>query len=333
MKLPSVKIAAPGHAIQPAPNVIPIQSRKRLPRHFIIIAVSVLLGAGVAFSAEADFKGSKDYPGIGRFAGSAISGYEVKDFDETKIQTTVFKNEKATGQHRLEGRVTRIAYRTEEGPSIAEVFRNFEDQIVAAGYQTLVKCETDECGGIPFSGALDMLNVPMMWVDGFNFRYLSAQKDATYLEVLVSENNARVFAELNVIETAGLKNKMVNAAEMAKGLGDTGHVALYGIYFDTDKADIQPKSRATLDEIAKLLKVRPDLKFYVVGHTDSQGGYDHNMDLSRRRAEAVAADLVATYGVARARISATGVGFLSPIGSNGSEVGRALNRRVELVQP
>jgi OmpA-OmpF porin, OOP family len=304
-----------------------------MTRKFITVAMIALLGADIASAAEADVKGGQDYPGIGRFADSVITGYEVKDFDETKLQTAVFKDGKSAGQQKIEGRVTRIAYRTAEGPSIAEVFRNFENQVTGGGYETLLKCETDECGGIPFSETLDMLTVPMMWVDGFNYRYLSAQKDKTFLEVVVSENNGRVFAELNVIETAGLENKMVNAAEMAKGLGDTGHIALYGIYFDTDKADIKPESRPTLDEIAKLLREQPELKVYIVGHTDSQGGYDYNLELSRRRAQAVALDLAKTYRVERARLSSAGVGFLAPIGSNASEAGRALNRRVELVQP
>lgn len=302
-------------------------------RGLLTISLCVFLWAGLAVAAELDVVGSTDYPGIGRFAGSVISGYEVKDFDETKIQGAVFKDGRASDQRKLEGKVTRIAYRTGEGPSIAEVFRNFETQLSAAGYQPLLKCETDECGGTAFSGVLDMLNVPLMWVDGFNFRYLSAQKDKTYAELLVSENNGSVTAELNVIETGALENKMVNAAEMAKGLGEAGHIALYGIYFDTDKAEIKKESRPTLDEIAKLLQAQPELKVYVVGHTDNQGGYEHNMQLSRRRAEAVTADLVKSYGLTKARISSAGVGFLAPIGSNASEAGRALNRRVELVQP
>lgn len=302
-------------------------------RLLITLASLVLLEAHAVSATEPDVKNSKDYPGIGRFAGSVVTGYEVKDFDEIKIQAAAFKEGKASDERRLEGRLTRIAYRTNEGPSIAEVFRNFENQVTSAGYQTLLKCETDECGGIPFTESLHILSVPMMWVDGFNYRYLSAQKEKTFLEVLVSENNGRVFAELNVIETAGLENKMVNAAEMAKGLGDAGHIALYGIYFDTDKADLKPESRPTLDEIAKLLRSQPDLKVYIVGHTDNQGGYDYNLQLSRRRAEAVVLDLAKSYGVGRARLSSAGVGFLSPIGSNANEAGRALNRRVELVQP
>jgi outer membrane protein OmpA-like peptidoglycan-associated protein len=72
---------------------------------------------------------------------------------------------------------------------------------------------------------------------------------------------------------------------------------------------------------------------YIVGHTDSEGTPAHNLELSRHRAEAVAEDLVRDYKIARARLSTAGVGFLAPVGSNGTDSGRALNRRVELVQP
>jgi OmpA-OmpF porin, OOP family len=71
---------------------------------------------------------------------------------------------------------------------------------------------------------------------------------------------------------------MVDAAAMAKGLGDSGHIALYGIYFDTDKAVIKPESRPTLEQIAKLLAGQPQLNVFIVGHTDSQGTFDYNLD-------------------------------------------------------
>ena len=64
---------------------------------------------------------------------------------------------------------------------------------------------------------------------------------------------------------------------MAKDIAATGHVALYGILFDTDKTDIKPESAATIAEIAKFLKQDPAVKLYVVGHTDNVGGYDYNM--------------------------------------------------------
>jgi outer membrane protein OmpA-like peptidoglycan-associated protein len=136
-----------------------------------------------------------------------------------------------------------------------------------------------------------------------------------------------------VAETGAIENKMVDAAAMAKGLGETGHIALYGIYFDTDKAVVKPESRPTLEQIAKLLSSQPQLNVYVVGHTDSQGAADYNLDLSRRRAEAVAAELVRNFRIAQPRLKTAGVGLLAPVGSNASEAGRALNRRVELVAP
>src|SRR5258707_2760629 len=98
-----------------------------------------------------DVAGAKDFPGIGRFGGSVISGYQVKDFDAALIQAAPLQNDKPADARRLEGRITRIAYRTNPGPSILEVSRNFETQLTKAGFETLLTCDTDACGGIPFT--------------------------------------------------------------------------------------------------------------------------------------------------------------------------------------
>ncbi len=290
-----------------------------------------------AIAQQRDVSGSRDFPGIGRFGGSNITGYQLKDFDASRLQAAPFKDGKATDERRLEGRVTRIAYRTNPGPSILEVSRNFETQLAKAGFETLLACDTDACGGIPFTEAVDVLPIPAMWIDGFNYRYYAGRKadggTETYAAVLVSTNNNEIYAQLVVTQIGAMANKMVDAAAMAKGLGEKGHIALYGIYFDTDKAVLKPESKPTLDEIAKLLRAQATLAVFIVGHTDSQGSFDHNMTLSRQRAEAVAAELVRTYQIARARLRTAGIGFLAPVGSNATEDGRALNRRVELVAP
>jgi OOP family OmpA-OmpF porin len=318
------------------------RSHMTLFRAFSLVACLVtclvaFLAATGAQAQQRDVAGARDFPGIGRFSGSAITGYQVKDFDATRLQAASFKDGKAADERKPEGRVTRIAYRTTPGPSIVEVSRNFETQLTKAGFETLTACDTDVCGGIPFTEALDSLPAPMMWVDGFNFHYFAARKTEgtreTYATVLVSKNNDDVTAQLIVTQVGAIENKMVDAAAMAKGLGSTGHIALYGIYFDTDKATLKAESKPTLDEIAKLLRGQSALNVVIVGHTDSQGTYEHNMDLSRRRAEAVAAALVSSYQIARTRLRAAGVGFLAPVASNASEDGRALNRRTELVAP
>jgi outer membrane protein OmpA-like peptidoglycan-associated protein len=309
-----------------------------LRKLMVLTAFAVFVFSGSAAMADkGDVAGSHDYAGIGRFAGSVITGYQVKDFDAALIQAAAFKDGKAQDQRRLEGRVTRIAYRAAAGPSILEVSRNYEQQLTKAGFKTLLACDTDACGGIPLTENVSALPAPQMWLDGFDYHYFSARKQDgghdTYASVVVSKNNDEIYAQLTVVQINTMDDKMVDAAAMSKGLGDKGHIALYGIYFDTDKTTLKPESRPTLDEIAKLLKGQPKLAVYIVGHTDSQGGYDYNMNLSRGRAQAVAADLVSHYAIDKARLKTAGVGFLAPLGSNQTEDGRALNRRTELVEP
>ena len=112
----------------------------------------------------------------------------------------------------------------------------------------------------------------------------------------------------------------------------SGKAVVYGVYFDFNKTDITPESTATLTEITKLLQQDLKLRLYVVGHTDNVGGFDYNMDLSQRRAEAVVKELAARYQVDGSRLKALGVGPAAPVTSNETEEGRARNRRVELVK-
>jgi len=124
---------------------------------------------------------------------------------------------------------------------------------------------------------------------------------------------------------------VVSASDIGKSITATGKVAIYGIYFDTGKADVKPESKPSLDQIAGYLKEAPSAKLHVVGHTDNVGGLDSNMALSRRRADAVIGVLTKTHGVAPGRLVGNGVASLAPVANNGTEEGRAKNRRVELV--
>jgi len=139
---------------------------------------------------------------------------------------------------------------------------------------------------------------------------------------------------LDVIITKKRENKMVQvkADEMKSKIDKEGKIALYGIYFDTDKAIIKPKSEPTIKEIAKLLKDNPKLKLLIVGHTDNQGTFVYNKGLSQRRAKAVVKELVSKYGINANRLHPVGVSYAAPVATNNTEEGRAKNRRVELVE-
>jgi outer membrane protein OmpA-like peptidoglycan-associated protein len=120
--------------------------------------------------------------------------------------------------------------------------------------------------------------------------------------------------------------------KLAAALESAGHVALYGIYFDTDKATLRPDSEATLVQIQKLLTSHPALKVGIEGHTDNTGNRPHNQTLSDDRAASVKQWLVA-HGINAARLSSKGFADSKPVADNGTPQGRALNRRVELSKP
>lgn len=141
-------------------------------------------------------------------------------------------------------------------------------------------------------------------------------------------------ARLDVCEVKPMQQKMVtvDATEMDKQIAANGKVALYGIYFDFNKADVKPQSDQALTEIAKLLQTRAGLKVLVVGHTDAVGSFESNCTLSQRRADAIVAALSTKHGLDNKRLFPVGVSFASPIATNTTDEGRAKNRRVELVE-
>ena len=102
-----------------------------------------------------------------------------------------------------------------------------------------------------------------------------------------------------------------------------------GITFPINSYQIQPRFYATLDQVAQTLAAYPQTLVDVYGHTDPSGGDGINIPLSQNRAQSVAAYLT-QRGVASARIATQGFGSSRPIADNGTEAGRAQNRRVEI---
>lgn len=137
---------------------------------------------------------------------------------------------------------------------------------------------------------------------------------------------------LNCLKEQAMNQYIVLSAEdISRQIASEGKAAFYGIYFDTDKADIKPESTETLDQMAKYLSANPKVEVYIVGHTDNTGAFDHNQRLSLIRAEAVLSELVKKYQIPASRLKAFGVGSLSPVANNATEEGKSKNRRVEMV--
>jgi len=295
------------------------------------------LTASICGAQPKDLPNSKDHPLVTRYPGSVIDVYSVIEFDEFNLPLGKLKDTKFDKSQHLEGKITRIGYAVPAGRSILEVFRNYESALQRGGFTTLYSCANDDCGS---GGAKIITTGNDDWGWNADHRAITAKLARAEGDVYVSmhigqwsnlANGSAIM--LYVVEIKPMEGGLVtvDAAALASDITRSGHAAVYGIYFDTAKAEVKPESDAALKEIAKLLQQTPALKLFVVGHTDGVGTLAANMDLSKRRADAVVAALTTKYGVAAARLVAQGCGPLAPVVSNASEDGRAKNRRVELV--
>jgi OmpA-OmpF porin, OOP family len=143
-----------------------------------------------------------------------------------------------------------------------------------------------------------------------------------------TENAIEAFA-LGVLEMESMKQE-IDAVEMFDAINNDGSVALY-INFETGKSDIQPESKAIIDQIYEMLKQNPDLKISIEGHTDNVGTAETNQILSESRAKSVMNELV-SKGIPAERLKYKGWGQVKPIADNNTEEGKAKNRRVEIVK-
>jgi outer membrane protein OmpA-like peptidoglycan-associated protein len=122
------------------------------------------------------------------------------------------------------------------------------------------------------------------------------------------------------------------SVDLGANLAKACHVALYGVLFDFNKSTLQPASDAALQPAANIMAADKTLKLEVQGHTDNVGNDAYNQTLSEARAKAVVTWLT-QHGVAADRLTAKGYGKTKPVADNGSDEGRARNRRVEIADP
>jgi outer membrane protein OmpA-like peptidoglycan-associated protein len=120
--------------------------------------------------------------------------------------------------------------------------------------------------------------------------------------------------------------------DFSQMISSSGRYVTHGILFDTDSDQLKPESAAVIRSIARGLETNPALKLLIEGHTDSTGNADRNLDLSKRRAEAVKTVLASQFNVEAGRLTTAGLGATKPMDSNDTPTGRAQNRRVEFVK-
>ncbi|MCF2501223.1 OmpA family protein [Dyadobacter chenhuakuii] len=124
----------------------------------------------------------------------------------------------------------------------------------------------------------------------------------------------------------------VGAADTRNKLVSEGKFTTRGILFDVNSANILPQSYGCLKDIAQVLQENASMRVQIVGHTDSDGNDDANLDLSKRRAAAIKESLITVFKVDASRVETDGKGESQPADSNDTILGKANNRRVEFVR-
>jgi outer membrane protein OmpA-like peptidoglycan-associated protein len=270
-----------------------------MPRKTARILGLVLLFLLVTSSfswAQKDFKGGKDHPLFTRMPGTHINQYRQAEFDSAKFPL----NKK--DQETVEGRYFLIEYYTKKDaskPSALEIIRNHTAAIIPIGGKVLYEDQ----------------------------RFATMQLVRDGKEVWAKLDALAGRYTLTIVEKKAMVQS-ITAKAIFDELSQKGFMVI-DVHFDTAQAVIKPESQPLIDQVAEMLKSNPSLKVSVEGHTDNTGSAKANQKLSLARARAVAAALAAK-GIAATRLQAQGWGDQKPVADNGSDQGRAKNRRVEL---
>lgn len=324
-----------------------------LPALAAILLLTMGGGLRAADVPPRDVPGSRDLAFLPRYQDARIISYDQANDEEAALPEGRFTNFGFARTRTLEGRVTRIAYAFPQVLSTIEILHHYQDLLEGAGFKIAFLCGgtgADECGGFNFG---EMLTQPMveahageegnLIIDflhpvGNDIRYLLATmqrpEGAVTLALAVARHVGRqpgLFVETVEEPPDTGAAPADNAARIASALRVRGRVPLYSIHFPADRSTIRPDSRPTLEQVSTVLHADPAMKLIIVGHSDDTDTLAHGLSLSAARAQAVMQALVKTWKVSADQVTSIGVGPVSPVASNSDEMGRALNRRIELV--
>jgi len=331
---------------------------------FTLLAAALHTAAFAADAPTADVPGAADHPLVKRFTGSWLAGQQVSNWNAAVVPGSAELSKADARQFKepltVEGKVTRTLYIAPRGKASLEVWRNYEQALMAAGLKKRFSCERN-CADLMFAWFKQSEPVKgFNWATGYietptGNRYdprsaLSVEdgrmlvgtlgkpgQEATvllYNSLAANASTGLVATYVEVIEPKAMETGQVTVdpGALQAGLAAEGRVTLTGLFFDTGRTELKPESKAQLDAMAELLKSQPALKAWIVGHTDNVGSFEANEKLSLARAQAVVAALAAApYKVDAKRLVPKGLASLAPVAGNGEEAGRAKNRRVELV--
>jgi outer membrane protein OmpA-like peptidoglycan-associated protein len=297
---------------------------------------AALQNSGTEASVEplSEAEKAKDNPLLPRYPGATLRTAQRAESESVTLPWQ--SDDQIQPDLTLQGDVSHHTYEIKHASS-QKVFENYRDALEKAQFEFIGECRLDRCIEPQTLGG-QMSQSDSVYNYYHKPHYLMAKRTGgegdLYVGIYVGAYLDESWVEQITVQENEIETGLVTITddEIQEQIDQTGKALIYGIYFDTDQATIQPESKPALDAIATLLGRNTTLNLYVVGHTDDTGAQAHNLDLSIARANAVVDTLVDDYGINRTRLDPQGVGPFAPAATNTDEGGKQKNRRVELVE-
>ena len=196
-------------------------------------------------------------------------------------------------------------------------------------------CNTHVCGGFNFRKNLMVSNPPFMLVNVTNYSVITAVKNSSAISLIASKFGNTIYLQILSVGTTKndlvLRNKEPLQDNYSSKLLEDGAIVLDDLIYRSGSSDLGNGPFESLSALASFLESTPSSSIILVGHSDAIGELSTNINLSRNRAQAVVDRLIKSYGIDHSRLSAQGIGFLSPKTNNTTEKSRKKNRRVEAI--
>ncbi len=258
------------------------------------------------------------------------------DVKNISVEISAWDSEKGISRLDFRGRTTTKVFQI-DGTSLTldQMLQPIITHLNDKQFSIELYCNTNVCGGFNFRKKLTISNPPYMLVNVANYSVVTAVKNRSAISLVASKLGNTIYLQILSIGTTNndlvLQNQEPLKDNYSSKLREDGAIVLDDLIYRSGSADLGPGPFESLSDLANFLKGTPGSSIILVGHSDAIGELRKNIELSRNRAQAVVDRLIKDYGIDQSRISAQGIGFLSPKTNNSTEKSRKKNRRVEAI--
>ena len=258
------------------------------------------------------------------------------DVKNISVEISAWDREKGISRLDVRGRTTTKVFQI-DGTSLTldQILQPIITHLNDKQFSIELYCNTNVCGGFNFRKNLTVSNPPFMLVNVANYSVITAVKNSSAISLVASKLGNTIYLQILSIGTTDndliLQDQEPLKDNYSSKLKEDGAIVLDDLIYRSGSADLGPGPFESLSALANFLKGTPSSSIILVGHSDAIGELRKNIELSRNRAQAVVDRLIKDYGIGQSRISAQGIGFLSPKTNNSTEKSRKKNRRVEAI--